>query len=123
MSDKTFKIVDGDISDGYHTFDELYEHRCLLYLTWLVLEYTFYRSNRDVRWCRDHFPGWDLVGTNIGSYQISYHVPEKYRPILAKFFKEYTCDEMEKVFDGHTAKDVAQRLEDNLFDFVRWDGV
>lgn len=29
---KTFKIQNNDISDGYHTFDELYEHRVLLYL-------------------------------------------------------------------------------------------
>ena len=27
MAGKIFKIVDGDMSDGYHTFDELYEHR------------------------------------------------------------------------------------------------
>ena len=33
MSDKTFTIKNGDISDGYHTFDELYEHRIALFIT------------------------------------------------------------------------------------------
>lgn len=35
MSEKAFKIVGNDLSDGYHTFDELYDHRCLLFLAWM----------------------------------------------------------------------------------------
>ena len=35
MSEKIFKIVNGDISDGYHTFDELYKHRCLLWICYV----------------------------------------------------------------------------------------
>lgn len=35
---KKFQIEGGDISDGYHTFDELYEHRCLLFIRLCLLQ-------------------------------------------------------------------------------------
>lgn len=108
MSEKTFKIVNGDMSDGYHTFDELYEHRCLLYLTWLVEE-KLRGIKRDVFFLPDHFEGWDLVATNLGRDQISYHVPAKYRRILERHFTRN--DRLESLWDGHTAQDVTERME------------
>lgn len=111
MAEKTFKIVDGDISDGYHTFDELYEHRCLLYLTWLVEERR-YGGRRQVLFQPDHFEGWDLVATSIGMRQISYHVPAKYRDILEKHFERR--DTLSVLWDGHTSADVVARMEERL---------
>lgn len=112
MSEKTFRIVGGDLSDGYHTFDELYEHGCLLFLTWLVEEKTCFKGRRAVYYLPDHFDGWDLVATNIGQKQISYHVPAKYRDILEKHFVPKS--DLESIWDGHTAADVARRLEGRL---------
>lgn len=115
MSEKSFKIVNGDMSDGHHTFDELYEHRCLLFLTWLV-EIRELGAVRQVFFLKDHFPGWDLVSTTVGIAPISYHVPAKYREVLEKHFKEY-CD-LEKFYDGHTSADVLHRLELHLRSYL-----
>lgn len=118
MSEKTFKIVNGDMSDGYHTFDELYEHRCLLYLLWLVEEAKWGAGRkREVFWVKDHFEGWDLVATNVGRKQISYHVPSEYRPVLEKCFVRK--ESLDDVFDGHTSQAVAQRMKERINDLCR----
>lgn len=98
--------MNGETSDGYHTFNELYDHRCLLYLAMCAENH-----KRQVYWVEDHFPGWDLVATNAGIYgQISYHVPAKFRAITSRFQKRDN-KELERLFDGHTSKDVLERLE------------
>lgn len=114
MSEKTFKIVNGNMSDGYHTFDELYEHRCLLYLTWLVEEKK-YGGQRAVFYKLDHFPGWDLVATHIGGQQVSYHLPLKYRDIVMHYFTPRA--DLESVWDGHSSSDVVKRLESRMRDY------
>lgn len=104
MSDKTFKIVGNDISDGYHTFDELYDHRCLLFIAWLASDGCPGKSY----WLKDHFKGWDLLGVYIeGIGQISYHIPEKYRDLYAKRVEEIKSHE----WDGHLSADVITRLQ------------
>ncbi len=100
--------INGDTSDGYHTFNELYEHRCLLYLTWL------FESNRQVLWVAEHYKGWDLVASNVGMNQISYHIPMKYRKFLEARYPQGKRDSLESVYDGHTSHDVIQRLLNNL---------
>lgn len=77
MSEKTFKIVNGDLSDGYHTFDELYEHRILLYLAWITSD----GCPGNPYLVKEHYSGWDLLGCFIGGRQISYHIPVKYRDL------------------------------------------
>lgn len=98
---KTFKIVGNDISDGYHTFDELYEHRCLLFL-YLV------RMNADkARWKLDPgFGNWFCLYYETPSGQISYHVPMKHLHLIQPFV---TQDQNYK-WDGHTPEQVLQRL-------------
>lgn len=63
---KTFKIVGNDMSDGYHTFDELYEHRVLLYLNLCVLmkdKVSYHLPGGYLNFCKDIFsekhPEWD----------------------------------------------------------------
>lgn len=96
---KTFKIVGDDLSDGYHTFDELYEHRCLLFIN-LCLE-----LRHDAYW-RPHYEGWPLLGlrTNVG--QITYHVPERFLPLF-----EGKIERGGPAWDGHTSADVIERLQ------------
>lgn len=101
-------VVSGLTSDGYHTFNELYDHRCLLWINLCLKSDLHY----DVFWVRDHLPGWDLLvwekrdlmGKNI---QISYHVPEKYRELYEDRFTELKSFE----FNGHTSNDVLKILE------------
>jgi hypothetical protein len=97
----------GQASDGYHTFDELYEHRHLLLLSFLRL-HGGWRS-------RKHSDGseWDgwFIGTNIaGGAPISYHLPERLWD-LARFL---TTEEFAPEWDGHTSHDVCDRLREAL---------
>lgn len=107
MSDKTFKIVDGDMSDGYHTFDELYEHRVLLFLA--CLKSGFFKAQSV---CEDHYDGWDCITAYAGQnyQQISYHVPSKYRWAY-EHIERVTKETQEENFDKHDSKLVAHRLE------------
>ena len=108
MSEKTFKIVGNDLSDGYHTFDELYDHRCLLFLAWMHSD----GCPGPVYWVRDHFEGWDLVVcTWSNGEQMSYHVPTCYRDITQDFTEKPAADH---VWDGHTPEDVADRIRARL---------
>lgn len=129
MSDKTFKIVNGDMSDGYHTFDELYEHRILLFLA--CLKSGAFKAQSV---CEDHFPGWDVITAYTPEIhnQISYHVPVKYRPIY-DHLPRVTKEKQEEHFDGHDSKLVAHRIEmmlrndkvpgiDDELPGVDWDG-
>ncbi len=103
------------ISDGYHTFEELYDHRNTLFISLckaLVIndegyyEDKIYKTRFDFenKYCGD---GWFILGINLGKgKQISYHLPYKYWDVC-KGFKS-----LDKVpaFDGHTSKDVLERL-------------
>lgn len=109
MTEKLFKIIDNDISDGYHTFGELYDHRCLLFLAWMVSDGTL----GDCYWIREHYRGWDLVCCTIcGGQQISYHIPVCYRDIYSKRIREKSINEHK--WDGHTSEDVADRIREWL---------
>ena len=105
MANKTFKIVNGDISDGYHTFDELYRHRNLLFIALL--------NEVDGRiptcWIKNHYPGWDLLLLRTEKGDITYHVPADYR----HFYDSFDRLEIEDYeYDGHTSDDVINRLVD-----------
>lgn len=106
----------GNISDGYHTFDELYEHRALLYIS-LCHECRRNPDNGRVVWrSKKHsdgteWLGWFLLGLGVKSgKQITYHLPEKYWKM---------CDfartvEIAPEFDGHSSEDVLKRLLDMI---------
>jgi hypothetical protein len=97
---KTFKIVNGDLSDGYHTFDELYDHRCLLFLNLCLLD------PDNCRWKTDDFEGWFCLYWESPKGQISYHLPNKLLKTVRGKIKRHQLHE----WDGHTSKDVVTRL-------------
>lgn len=101
------------ISDGYHTFGELYEHRIVLYiLTARLLTQSPHYKGKEVWKSKYHsdntiYSGWFILG--IGKKQgeqITYHLPMDYWADCA--FAE-TLDKAPE-FDGHTSKDVLNRL-------------
>lgn len=105
------------VSDGYHTFDELYDHRIRLFIslckTRQKLGYALQRDNGSVWRSKLHsdgssFEGWFILGINKKpSEQITYHLPEVY-------WKELDWVEtLEHApeYDGHTSADVLKRLE------------
>lgn len=109
------------ISDGHHTFEELYHHRTLLFIIFvknLLLEYKQtedlstttpiwwtkkYSSGNDIQ------EGWFMLGIGIEKgEQISYHVSDKYLHLVENDVPKLI---IAPTFDGHTSKDVAERLE------------
>lgn len=112
-----------DVSDGYHTIEELYDHRITLYIA-LCRMYSQYREptkwdtkegRQDHVWRSGkhsdgtHYDGWFLlaIGTKPGK-QITYHIPIS-RWNETKFAATYEKAPVE--FDGHTSSDVIARLK------------
>lgn len=109
------------VSDGYHTFDELYDHRCLLWIFGLKylkggLIETGNDQEGDVWRTTKHsdgseWGGWFLLGccTEYGK-QMTYHLPMKYWAYCN--FAE-TLDQAPE-FDGHSSNDVLERIKQLL---------
>lgn len=107
------QIPDGvDVSDGYHTFAELYEHRIALFIA-LCEEVDVHTPTGHVWRSKLHsdgssFEGWFImgIGTEPGR-QISYHLP------MSKWADtDWLGTENARApeFDGHTSADVLKRL-------------
>lgn len=108
MIDKTFHIVNDDLSDGFHTFDELYEHRVILFLALLhMADNQLHGWNPRV--IENHFEGWDCITCELPTGQISYHVPIEKRP-LYDWITERRAASDPSTYDGHTPADVVDRL-------------
>lgn len=92
------------VSDGYHTFEELYEHRVLLFFNFA--HYLEWPST----W-RPHYPGWPVLLVETPAGQVSYHFPEAMLPLIEPHI---TKDDKEIQWDGHTDSDVISRMKDLL---------
>lgn len=105
----------GNISDGYHTFNELYEYR-LLYNASMFNELAK-QGLYDVHKSKKHSDGtipfgdenWFIVQAELPTGQISNHYEMKEWDL-------FNIPEKEKAnpYDGHTPQDVAKRLRDFL---------
>lgn len=105
----------GEVSDGYHTFNELYEFR-LLYNAALFNQFAE-KNLYDVHKSRRHSDGeypfgkdnWFIVMAELPTGQISNHYEMKYWDLFKIPEKEKS-----NKWDGHTPKDVAERLRNFL---------
>jgi hypothetical protein len=111
-------LVCEEVSDGYHTFSELYEHRYALFCA-LVKAYDSYKTplgsavtcwksklHSDGTMFANSFIVQMVVRKLDGSKeQISYHLP-------LSWWDKFTCMSIDKAWewDGHTSKDVIERL-------------
>lgn len=96
----------GDLSDGYHTFNDLYFQR-------LVLFATIVNQNSSISWkSKKHEDGencfdgnWFIVGIDTPEGSYTYHYELKY-------WDMFHCMELQtgKHWDGHTDKDVTRLL-------------
>lgn len=108
MGKLTIECETGKVSDGYHTFDELYDHRCLLFAALSQM-----RPEESWKSKKHHdgsvWEGWFIAGMDLDGETITYHLPEKY-------WGFYTGEELETApeWDGHTSADVLARLIDWL---------
>jgi hypothetical protein len=105
--------IDGNTSDGYHTFNELYDHRIALFIA-LCSEVDARTPTGYVWRSKLHsdgtmFDGWFVMG--IGAEpgeQITYHLPLTRWPDTDWLGTEF---ERAPEFDGHTSADVLVRLQ------------
>jgi len=101
--------INGETSDGYHTFNELYDHRCQLFITlcaWLQPRKCVWRSTKNAD--GSEYPGWFLMGINKAKgIQVSYHLP------LSKWEETNFAETLDRApaYDGHTSQDVLERLK------------
>lgn len=117
-------IADGldemQVSDGYHTMDELYEHRIVLFIALCRAEmgHMYHRGDGEpilrqiwrtkLHSDGSHFDGWFVLGINKEEgEQITYHLP------MSKWGETEFAETLYNApkFDGHTSADVLERLK------------
>ena len=96
----------GDISDGYHTFSELYDMRIALFIA-LV------RQNKSEAWKAKRnadgtkWEGWFVLGIfPTPGKQITFHLPNHYWDDV-EGISEY---DINPYFDGHNSTEIEKRL-------------
>jgi hypothetical protein len=106
------------ISDGFHTMDELYEHRHALFCALTAQIFAANAKEIDKKkhltgfksWRHSDramaYEGWFLAGLNLPTGQISYHLPAQYWTLC--YLPQY---DIPPAWDGHTAPDVVNRLK------------
>ena len=102
------------VSDGYHTFNELYEHRCRLFIA--LCHVIHLRGDAKVWKSWKHcdlstWNGWFIMGINFEDLedQITYHLPARLWDTAEVPERDHAM-----TWDGHTPGDVLERLL-NLF--------
>lgn len=104
------------ISDGYHTFGELYEHRIQLWISLCRAQQLVrhYQQREEPVWRTfkhsdgTSYDGWFLLGIGRDpGQQITYHLPSS-KWDECNF--AITLDRAPE-FDGHTSADVLERLK------------
>ena len=101
------KIDIGDISDGYHTYNELYEHRAVLFANVCnAYPHLAWKSHNHDDPNFPMFDGMFIVGIETPDGQATYHYDLKWWDL----FHVKVLDRA-PVFDGHTPNDVIERLK------------
>lgn len=95
----------GQVHDGYHTFNELYEHRVRLFSSLM------HAHRESAWWSHTHFDGsqwegWIIAGIETSAGMVTYHLPVT----EIAYLPEGTEIERAHEWDGHTAEDVLVRL-------------
>lgn len=99
-------FVDGNTSDGYHTFNELYHHRAILFSVIVnLLPDISWKSKKhhDGTMYKDMF----IVGIETPHGQATYHYD------VSPYWDLFKCRELERApeWDGHTSNDAIERIK------------
>lgn len=97
--------VTGDTSDGYHTFNELYHHRAVLFSV-------IVRDHPELTWkSKAHhdgsmYEGMFIVGVETPDGQATYHYD------IEPYWEMFDCKELVRApeWDGHTPDDAIARI-------------
>jgi DNA-directed RNA polymerase subunit RPC12/RpoP len=95
----------GEFSDGYHTFNELYHHRAVLFsvICNMLPEKAWKSKLHDTG---DMFDGMFIVGIETEQGQATYHYD------IDPYWDMFKVKELEKApkWDGHTPSDAIERI-------------
>jgi hypothetical protein len=99
------ELEKGEVSDGYHTFNELYEHRHALFALNIAVtpEISWKSLKHDDG---TMFDGWFIAGMDLPTGMITYHIPIR----LWELFGGKELTNAPK-WDGHTSNDVIERIK------------
>lgn len=82
-----------EVSDGYHTFNELYDHRVGLFLLVMSL---IKKHNKNIRvwYANSEEADWYIAGIDFenGKKTVSYHIPANTKKYLEKINAEYLSE-------------------------------
>ena len=98
----------GEISDGYHTFNELYNHRAMLFASLCLTTFSnkawksLLHSNPD----DPMYPGMFIVGVDTPFGQATYHYD------IDPYWSIFKVKELDRApeFDGHTPNEAIDRI-------------
>ena len=98
-------VITGETSDGYHTFNELYHHRAVLFSV-------IVKAFEDKAWkSRKHhdgtmYDGMFIVGVETPYGQATYHYE------MEPYWEMFCCKEIERApeWDGHTPAQAIERI-------------
>lgn len=108
---KNSGIDTNKVSDGFHTFGELYEHRIVLFIKMCKIMNRHMEYLKIWKSLKHHdgtgYEGWFIAGIGIkNGEQISYHLP------ISKWDEcDFTELDRAPEWDGHTSNDVLERLK------------
>lgn len=105
---KRYKSIGGNvgkISDGYHTFDELYYHRMILFLA-LQKAYIDKAWKSKLHHDGTMYDNYFIVGLETSEGQYSYH----YHMMYWELFEEIKEIEKAPEWDGHKPEDITRLL-------------
>lgn len=95
----------GDLSDGYHTFNELYHHRAVLFsvICNMFPDKAWKSKKHDTG---DMFEGMFIVGIETPEGQATYHYD------INPYWDTFKVKELEKApaWDGHTPAEAIERI-------------
>ena len=98
-------VITGETSDGYHTFNELYHHRAVLFS---VIVKAFPERAWKARQHHDGtmYDGMFIVGIDTPDGQATYHYD------IDPYWEMFDCKDLERApeWDGHTPAQAIERI-------------
>ena len=97
--------IDGNTSDGYHTFNELYDHRAKLFSV-IVKNYPSLSWKSKLHSDGSMYDGMFIVGIDTPNGQASYHYD------IEPYWDMFKCKELDHApeWDGHTSQQAIDRI-------------
>lgn len=98
----------GEVSDGFHTFNELYDHRALLFAALVnsTLNSVAWKSRQHADPAYPMYEGMFIVGIDTPIGQATYHYD------IDPYWDMFHCKELERApkYDGHSPADAVERI-------------